>query len=274
MKQPPRKDRSAVYVASWNILLAYEIPFQLSAITMRHDLITKEAEVADWGEEGCVVFMKTIQGHRDRMRVFNDAKETAEKLSAKLAPLGLEMYVRDGNYVCLEKVKCKIRRREGAEKFKFDTPADAVAFINKVAAVFGNDPVSRHHFTMKVWRNVLISDGNGGRYWVDEAEWLAASAAIAAQKEMEWKLYTACLDLCKVGQGIKIALASSFDGKAAETIHRMRGVSFYFLSEAIDASKWVNAMLEYRAPFSVGGARSIAHALAPWVRNIEPVVAE
>lgn len=284
MKQPTRQDRCATYRARWNTSLAFDIPFQLHSITIFHNLVTKKAELVECGNDAqCAVLMKTIRSHHDRSQVFKDAEQSTKELSVKLAPLGLEVYMNNGDYRHHEKIKCKIRQRQDAPELIFKTSLDAMLFINRIAAVFGNEPVSTHLFGMEIHRNVFVGDGKGGRYWLDESEWLATSAVRAANNAMEERIIAACQGLQREGQGIRVTLKPSLDAKGAKAIDDMYGGAFIFSSDARNALRMIGRegykpkpltiTLEYRTRLTTG-VRWIARVLAPLLENIESVTTE
>jgi hypothetical protein len=278
-----------LYKARWNTSQAYDIPFQLHSVTMRHDLFTKEASLVHGGDdEQCAVLMKTIRGSYDRPQVFKDAENSAKELSAKLLPFNLKVCRQNADYMHFDKIKCKILHIEeefcvARGSWKFDTSLDAMLFINRVAAVFGNDPVPTHLFRIDVQRDVFIRDGRGGRHWVDESEWLASSAARVIQEAMEQRIIVACLALREEGQGIRVTLKPSLDAKSAQTIDGLYGGPFIFSSDVRNKlrmvgqegweSKSLTITLEYHKRFTVG-ASWVARVLAPYVKNVEFVTAE
>jgi len=166
MQYPPKRDRLVTYIASWTHSLKPEDRIHLDpSFVVKHDCITKEAWVSG------------------SLRITKDIDLTAQIIAPfkpELDCLGLKIgtprWIVPSSFICDIREK-DIREQVIRTSLRFNTEFDIVAFINQVAAALNHPPVlTLEKHTIR--REVLVKFLSNKRYWMDEAYWLAVSAAL------------------------------------------------------------------------------------------------
>ncbi|HVO29038.1 MAG TPA: hypothetical protein VMT81_03595 [Candidatus Paceibacterota bacterium] len=163
---------------------------------------------------------------------------------------------------------------------KHKSPFEIVAFINKIAAVFNYPPVLAltKHITK---REVFVKFMSDERHWIDEAYWLAVSAALQPGSEATRRrhLVEALARMRRREDSVTVTFGPTLSQEAAALLIGAHGTQFIILARdrnklaAVGRPGYIPAKfhitLEYRTP--VLNTTRIADELAPYLESVESV---
>jgi hypothetical protein len=179
MKHPPRRDRIEKYIPDWIDLLTKNDPyakdFQLQSFEVVRNCQHKIAWV-----DGCVVVRGEPAADRAITATMKPIYDACKSLGIFISR---ERTLDDGSaaFRICNRYSFLVGDRNEVE-LKFDSALSVVAFINKVAAIFGYPPTPR--LTREITeREVLVKNYYGSMEWTPEGEWLIKQAKHSLQEQ-------------------------------------------------------------------------------------------
>jgi hypothetical protein len=265
MSYPSQRDRIVEYEAIWQ-----ESPHSALStmmLTLTQDLSDSQKEI------GVVAFINT------KVREVN--LWDSLKFQATVSQLGLVVRPERVRSFYESDITHNILNL-GAPGLRLDSPQETVRFMNRFAALFHYPPAASTEFRRKVLRSeVRVRFMSNKLRWMDEAEWLAASASLESQAVLEDQFVQACGALRREGDVIRITLNRAFSEQAAASLNGTYGIAFVFSQEVRNALREVGRdgyapkpltiTLEYRTRITTG-ARQVARILAPYLEGVQSAI--
>ena len=203
MGYPSQRDRLVEYEATWRE--SSRSDFRLVMLTLTQDIIDQQKEI--------------------EVVAFIDTKTSTTNLwdssEFQWAVVTLGLVVRPDRVRWLHELDITHNILNlGAPGLRFDSPQETVGFVNRFAALFQFPPVASIAFRRKVLRSeVRVRFMSNKLRWMDEAEWLAASASLESRTALEDQFVQACGALRREGDVIRITLNRAFSEQAAASLN-------------------------------------------------------